>query len=181
MSLNFATAVPKKIAKAKKEGHVHARDEDDMLLLDRKQPTLDRTSPQSRITVTVASSSRTPVAANDSDTEDDDDAEFLLDKKNTSAPAPLNKQVTPLPTPARSVSPQVDPGREPGRIIGATYPLKDFEKNVAQGDLISKAVNDLGAVITEIVMRPFTSRRTTELLDCMQALRKTSLEVSFID
>lgn len=173
--------VPKKIAKAKKEGHVHARDEDDMLLLDRKQPALDRTSSQSRITVTMASSSRTPVAANDSDTEDDDDAEFLLDKKNTSAPAPLNKRVTPLPTPARSVSPQVDLGREPGRIIGATYPLKDFEKNVSQGDLISKAVNDLGAVITEIVMRPFASRRTTELLDCMQAMRKTSLEEDEID
>ena len=42
---------------------------------------------------------------------------------------------------------------------------------------MTKAVEDLGAVVTEIVMRPFSSRRSAELLECMTALRDTSLKV----
>jgi len=103
----------------------------------------------------------------------------LLNKP--SAPLPPPKNVAPLPTPARSLSPQVDPGLAPNRIIGTTYPLKDFTKNIAQGDVVTKAVEDLSAVITEIVMRPFASRRKSELLECMTMLRKTSLEEGEID
>ena len=166
-------AVPKKIAKARKDGHVHAQDEDDnLLLLDRK-----KTSENSFIHVAEASSSssktKTIVNAQDSETEDDDD-DLLLNKISTPLPPPKN--VALLPTPARSLSPQVDPGRAPNRIIGTTYPLKDFKKNIAQGD-VTKAVKDLSTVITEIVMRPFASRRKSELLECMTTLRKTSLEV----
>jgi ATP-dependent DNA helicase 2 subunit 2 len=167
--------VPKRIAKARKDGHVHAHDEDDnLLLLDRK-----KASEKSFIHVAEASSSssktKTIVNAEDSETEDDD-KDLLPNKPST--PLPLPKNVALLPTPARSLSPQVDPGRAPNRIIGTTYPLKDFKKNIAQGVVVTKAVEDLSAVITEIVMRPFaSSRRKSELLECMTALRKTSLEV----
>jgi ATP-dependent DNA helicase 2 subunit 2 len=166
-------AVPKRIAKARKDGHVHAQDEEDnLLLLDRK-----KASEKSFIHVAEASSSsskaKTIINAEDSETEDDED--LLLNKPSTPLPPPKN--VALLPTPARSLSPQVDPGRAPNRIIGTTYPLKDFTKNIAQGDVVMKAVEDLSAVITEIVMRPFASRRKSELLECMTVLRKTSLEV----
>ena len=166
--------MPKRIAKARKDGHVHAQDEDDnLLLLDRK-----RASDKSFTHVAEASSSsskaKTIVNAEDSETEDDDE-DLLLNKPSTLLPPPKN--VALLPTPARSLSPQVDPGRAPNRIIGTTYPLKDFKKNIVQGDVVTKAVEDLSAVITEIVMRPFASRRKSELLECMALLRKTSLEV----
>ena len=166
--------MPKRIAKARKDGHVHAQDEDDnLLLLDRK-----KASEKSFIHVAEASSSsstaKTIVNAEDSETEDED-GDPLLNKPNTILSPPKN--VVPLPTPARSLSPQVDPGRAPNMIIGTTYPLKDFAKNIAQGDDVTKAVEDFSAVITEIVMRPFASRRKSELLECMTMLRKTSLEV----
>ena len=166
--------MPKRIAKARKDGHVHAQDEDDnLLLLDRKKP-----SEKSFILVAEASSSsskvKTIVNAEDSETEDDDE-DLLLNKPST--PLPPHKNAALLPTPARSLSPQVDPGRAPNRIVGTTYPLKDFTKNIAQGHIVTKAIEDLSAVITEIVMRPFASRRKSELLECMTVLRKTSLEV----
>ena len=165
--------MPKRIAKARKDGHVHAQDEDDnLLLLDRK-----KASEKSSIHVAEASSSskaKTIFNAEDSETEDDDE-DLLLNKPSTPLPPPKNAAL--LPTPARSLSPQVDPGRAPNRIIGTTYPLKDFMKNIAQGDVVTNAIEDLSATITEIVMRPFASRRKSELLECMKVLRKTSLEV----
>lgn len=166
--------MPKRIAKARKDGHAHAQDEDDnLLLLDRKN-----ISEESFIHAAEASSSsskaKTIVNAEDSETEDEDE-NLLLNKPSTPLPPPKN--VALLPTPARSLSPQVDLGRAPNRIIGTTYPLKDFKKNIAQGDVVTKAVEDLSAVITEVVMRPFASRRKSELMECMTVLRKTSLEV----
>lgn len=97
--------------------------------------------------------------------------------KKLTTPPPSARNNQPLPTPTRSLSPQVDPGRAPGRIIGSTYPLADFKKNIAQGDVVTKAVEDLGMVITEIVMRPFSARRSEELLECMKVLRDTCLKV----
>lgn len=168
--------VPKRVGKAKKDGHVHAQDDDDdMLLLDRKQPSASA----SRLNIVEDSSGKgKEVVAEDSETEDEDD-ELLLDHKKPSTPpaSSRTREGGPLPTPARSISPHVDPGLAPGRIIGNTYPLKDFRKNLAQGDVVSKAVEDLSAVIGEVVMRPFASRRTREMLDCMIALRNTCLMV----
>lgn len=122
--------------------------------------------------------SKLAVNSNDSETEEEDEDEgMLLDNvKKPAIPPPVNRS-NPLPTPARSLSPDVDPGRAPGRIIGTTYPLADFKKNIAQGDVVTKAVEDLAVVITEIVMRPFSSRRSAELMECMGALRDTSLKV----
>jgi len=163
--------VPKRAAKAKKDGHSHAQDDDDsILLLDRKMPA----SNESRLNLVEVSAK---VAAEvDSETEDDDEEE-LLEKKKATTPPPNRVFGGPLPTPARSASPTIDPGRAPGRIIGNTYPLRDFQKNIAQGDIVTKAVEDLSAIITEVVMRPFASRRTKEMLECMADLRKTCLEV----
>lgn len=171
---NDLHSVPKRVARAKKDGHVHAHDDDDMLLLDRKRPA---GATSSRVDVVEADPSenkdtKAEVPVDDSETEDDDDEEDLLSKK-PSAPS-SNSNKGPLPTPARSISPAVDPGRAPGRIVGSTYPLKDFLKNTAQ---VGKAVEDLAAVIAEVVMKPFASRRTQEMLECMIALRDTCLRV----
>ncbi|KAG2023769.1 Ku80 [Coprinopsis cinerea AmutBmut pab1-1] len=140
-------------------------------------------------------------AANDDDsvTEDESGEEdyVLLDAKPKNAP---------LPTPARSVSPaprskgkqpsssksrdgdeddedamDIDTGRAPGRIISSTYPLRDFKKNISQGDVVSKAVEDLGEVIKEVVMKPFTKRREDEMVECMRVLRGTCREEDEID
>ncbi|KAG6820237.1 hypothetical protein H0H93_003600 [Arthromyces matolae] len=174
--------VPKRVAKARKDGHAHAHDEDDTLLLEGKEPALHRTMSQVQITESSSSKfspTKVKPSANESETEDEDEEEegLLLDQVKEPGTPATRRNNQPLPTPARSVSPEVDPGRAPGRIIGSTYPLADFKKNIAQGDVVTKAVEDLAAVITEIVMRPFSSRRHKELLECMQFLRDTALLV----
>ncbi|TFK76643.1 SPOC domain-like protein [Pluteus cervinus] len=264
--------VPKRVAKAKKDGHEHAAadDNDDMLLLDRKQPSTPRrtqqTQAQLRFTQTQkgspsplralekAKAAATRANPNDSDTEDDedeadvsmvevggqateeDDNILLLDKK----PAPVkgimepplvpsrsNGRSNPLPTPARSLSPpsrrppnreltrlsiegdvdmvdgeanstsekgkakdesqdsdwvmDIDPGRAPGRIIGSTWPLKDFKNNTSRGDVVTKAVEDLAWVITDIVTKPFAMKRADEMIECMKTLRNTCLHEDEID
>jgi len=170
------SSVPKKIARTRKDGHSLAQDDNDtLLLLERKNPNESPRNYGIQPTQPLPSSptkTKTKPLANpdDSETEDEEEEEgMLLDVKKPAS--------VPLPTPARSISPEIDPGRAPGRIIGSTYPLADFKKNLAQGDVVTKAVEDLGAVITEIVMRPFSSRRSAELLDCMMALRNTSVKV----
>ncbi|KAG6845292.1 hypothetical protein H0H87_011443 [Tephrocybe sp. NHM501043] len=186
--------VPKKVLKTRKDEHAHAQDEDDnLLLLEGKRPSLHATMSQVQISEPSSSTqhiflnkSKARANPDNSETEEEDEGEdeLLLDsvKKPAATPppsAPRNNQ--PLPTPARSISPEVDSGRAPGRIIGLTYPLADFKKNIAQGDVVTKAVEDLAAVIVEIVMRPFSSRRTKELLECMQFLRETALLEDEID
>lgn len=158
-------SVPKKVTRQRKDGHVRARDNDDeLLLLDAKPPR--RTASQIKAQITPP---KKPVVS-DSDT-DDSDADQSPSKKVRNGP--------PLPTPVRSVSPPIDPGRVPGRIIGTTYPLNDFQKNISQGDVVSKAVEDLGYVIKEIVVKPFSSRRHDELLECMTTFRDTALKVGW--
>lgn len=172
---NALRSVPKRVARAKKDGHVHAHDDDDMLLLDRKGPAVATLSGADVVEADPSwnNDTKAEVAADDSETEDDEDDEDLLRKKPISRLSNSNKD--PLPTPARSISPEVDPGRAPGRIVGNTYPLKDFQNNTTQ---IGQAVEDLAAVIAEVVMKPFATRRTQEMLECMVALRDTCLRVS---
>ncbi|KAK0208010.1 SPOC domain-like protein [Desarmillaria ectypa] len=172
--------VPKKVTRTRKDGHVHARDDDEeMLLLDHKAPTIATQSQLQAVKEPTPSLSREEqnVTQNEDDsaTEESEEEQDLFDK------AQSKEGSNPLPTPARSVSPQVDPGREPGRIVGTTYPLKDFQKNLAAKDLVTKAVEDLAFVITEIVMRPFSSRRTDEMIECMKAMRDTCLHEDEID
>ncbi|KAJ7480055.1 SPOC domain-like protein [Mycena galericulata] len=181
--------VPKRVARARKDGHVHARDDEgDTLLLDVKAPTRTQSASQSQSKIDVTASpagkgKAKAVVPDDSETEDDTDDEQLRTKGKPNTPAPPKNGLghNPLPTPARSLSPEIDPARAPGRIIGATRPLADFKANIERGDMVSKAVEDLGVVITEIVLRPFASRRNTELMECMETLRDTCLKEDEID
>ncbi|KAL0945550.1 hypothetical protein HGRIS_014711 [Hohenbuehelia grisea] len=217
--------VPKRVAKTRKDGHVHARDDDDeLLLLDRKKPSTSRTqSSQSQVRITEAPSAsrskgKAAATADDSATEDEEEEELLLDKVGPSKSKPKSASPKPQPreplspsltpaigrsrrmakgapmTPTRSMSPdsgamdvddpngeRQDPGLAPGRIIGNTFPLRDFKRNIAQGDVVSKAVEDLATVIGEIVGRPFSSRRRAELLECMEILRDTCLKEDEIE
>ena len=116
-----------------------------------------------------------------SDTEEEPDEaeeeELLLGSRTPARK--LDRDRAPLPTPARSVSPDpvIDRQRMPGRIIGLSFPLEDFKKNISRGDVVTKAVEDLAWVIQEVLRRPFSSRRYDELLECMHELRKVALEV----
>ncbi|KAJ7102505.1 SPOC domain-like protein [Mycena belliarum] len=179
--------VPKRVAKARKDGHVHARDDDgDLLLLDARPPARTQTLSQTQLKGSASPAGKGKAKAADPDdsaTEDDTDDEDLLakSKPKPSSPMPKKNGHNPLPTPARSLSPEIDPARAPGRIIGATRPLQDFKANIARGDVVSKAVEDLGAVITEIVLRPFANRRNAELMESLKTLRDTCLKEDEID
>lgn len=82
-----------------------------------------------------------------------------------------------LPTP----SPEADDRLEPGRIVGTTAPLKDFRKNISRGDMVSKAVEDLGWAVREIVMKPFAKRRYSEMMECLTELREVCLQEDEIE
>jgi ATP-dependent DNA helicase 2 subunit 2 len=111
----------------------------------------------------------------ESETELESDQELLLQAKK---PQRTTRTARP-PTPASRESsvPREEDDRLPGRIIGMAYPLEDFKKNIASGDLVTKAVEDLAFVIQEVVKQPFSSRRTPEMLECMKYLRKVATEV----
>ncbi|KAH0590171.1 hypothetical protein H2248_000344 [Termitomyces sp. 'cryptogamus'] len=177
--------VPKKVARTRKDGHALAQDEDDNLLLEGKEPSLHHDMSQIQISEAPSPDNvKAKASVENSETEEEDEEEeLLLDKvkKRATSPSAAPRKNQPLPTPARSMSPEIDPGRAPDRIIGSTYPLADFKKNIAQGDVVTKAVEDLAAVIIEIAMRPFSSRRHTELIECMQFLRETALLEDEID
>ena len=170
-------SVRKKVAKVRKDGHVRARDEDeDMLLLDKMAPVSRKgkepASSQANVSPAPERAPKKKPSSSDSETEEESDQEPLL----------LNKRpANPLPTPDRSMSPPLDPGRAPGRIIGTTYPLRDFKQNLARGDVVTKAVEDMGVLIKDVVLRPFASRRHTEMLDCMVAMRDTCLKEDEVD
>lgn len=176
--------MPKKVARTRKDGHVRARDEDDdTLLLDKaarrtKSSTQlgaasQHSQSQSQI-LRAQSSQQAKKVADDSETESEtepeEEEELLLDKK------PTNRGALPTPAPE-----EPDRGQAHGRIVGSTYPLEDFKANIARGDVVTKAVEDLGAVINEIVLRPFASRRAEEMIQCMRELRQVCLEEDEID
>jgi ATP-dependent DNA helicase 2 subunit 2 len=168
-----------------------------MLLLDRKRTKATESSMMDAVKPEPISPSKDKgkakaIDSDGSETEDDEETGFvtvqrpgdgkeesLLGRKKLPLATPelTPRRGAPLPTPARSLSPQIDLGREPGRIIGTTFPLKDFEKNLEQGDVVTKAVEDLCQVILEVVMKPFASKRHQEMIDCLRALRDTCLTV----
>lgn len=207
-SLNVSLfTVPKRVARARKDGHVHARDdEEEPLLLDKLAPPLTRhqtqTQSQSRIGGSTSEAGMSKVRetqpakrqktkAEESETEDEDEEmEVLLDRKG---PAETNgARRKPLPTPARSTDGDgdedvemsqggADPQRAPGRIVGRTYPLEDFKQNIARGDVVSKAVDDLGEVVLEVVGAPFAGRRRAEMMDCVREMREVCLKEDEVD
>lgn len=68
-------------------------------------------------------------------------------------------------------------GSRSNRIIGNLHPLYDFQQNISRGDVVSKAVADLGRVIPEIVEESFSAQRYDEALECMKVMRETCLKV----
>ena len=176
-------SVPKKPVRIRKEEHVRANDEDeDMLLLDQKGPSQSQrpTQSQSQQRSPGRSQAQKKKAENDDDSSatepEDEEEDLLLDA------APRKDRAPPLPTPARSLSPdggaiEIDRRRAPGRIVGASFPLEDFRANIARGDVVTKAVEDLAFVIKDVVAKPFASRRFDEMLECMHELRKVALQV----
>jgi ATP-dependent DNA helicase 2 subunit 2 len=86
-----------------------------------------------------------------------------------------------LPTPSPEPRIVTDPQRAPGRIIGLAAPLADFRDNIVQGDVVTKAVEDLGWVVKEVILRPFAGRRHTEMIECLNELRGVCLLEDEID
>ncbi|KIP04439.1 hypothetical protein PHLGIDRAFT_15192 [Phlebiopsis gigantea 11061_1 CR5-6] len=180
--------VPKRVVRGRRDGHVRARDDgDDALLLD-KQPNkrikLSKTQSQvlSRTQADASAKSQQKNVTDDSETEpEDDEQDLLLNQKFKGSSRPSSPtDEDRLPTPSQTPVPN-DDGRAPGRIIGTVAPLTDFNKNIAHGDLVTKAVEDLAFVIRTVVLRPFSASRVDEMLECMQALRKVCLEEDEID
>ncbi|KAF8640795.1 hypothetical protein AX17_000444 [Amanita inopinata Kibby_2008] len=195
--------VPKRTVKFKTEGHAHAEEEDDgmLLLLDRKQvpgrtKLISQTQPNSQMQTTspLRAKSKTESVGSDGSATEDDEEGFVQ-------PVETDKKAS-LPTPARSTSPpvlvhhkkainmdkdgvytddEINPGRAPGRIVGNTNPLKDFRKNLERGDVVTKAVEDMGYVISEVVLRPFAWRRTDEMMTCLKEMRNVALKEDEID
>lgn len=160
---------------------MRARDEgDDMLLLDsipRKKPRLSKSPSQAakrRETSKASKPLRKKVDDSDSETEPESEPEELLLAHKSKLEPSQDEEM--LPTPERSVSPAAGPA--PGMIIGTGHPLDDFRKNLKQGDIVSKAVEDLGYIIKEIVTGPGLLNRTDEMLECMKEFRRVALEVS---
>ena len=167
----------------RKDEHVRARDDDDeMLLLDAKGPGRAGPSQSQRPTQSQSQSQsqqqkkKDDAASDGSVTEEEpeEDEELLLDAVPARKPKD-DAGRTSLPTP--SPEPVIDRMRAPGRIVGLSFPLEDFRQNIARGDVVTKAVEDLAFVIKEVVTQPFASRRFDEMIGCMQELRKVALEV----
>ncbi|KAF7306399.1 Ku domain-containing protein [Mycena indigotica] len=181
--------VPKKVAKTKATGHAHAHvEEDEGFLLDAKPMptnstwTLSQPVATSSTNVSPSKKGKTrAVSSNGSVTEDDEDLLSGVAPRSRSPAASIADTDNATRTAEEAVDLNIDPGRAPGRIIGTTRPLADFRENIARGDVVSKAVEDLCAVIAEVVVKPFASRRHAELVECMQVLRDTCLKEDEVD
>ncbi|KAG8959142.1 ATP-dependent DNA helicase II subunit 2 [Tulasnella sp. 419] len=116
----------------------------------------------------------------------DGDLSATDEEEQAPAAAKAKHRGPPLPTPALSPPkgkgkkkesrPVKDKDIRPGRIIGNADPLEDFRENLSRGDVVSKALEDMGDVIMEIVAESFSSQRYDEAIECMKAMRQTALE-----
>ncbi|KAF9652062.1 SPOC domain-like protein, partial [Thelephora ganbajun] len=171
-----------KATRRRKDDHVLAKDADDEMLLLDSAPVPGHRPNQSYTQSPHASSpekKRRLAQKSGSDTEDEDDHPLLGE---VTAQDPESANVSALPTPNRSASPDLEiDEREEGRIIGFSHPLDDWRKNIAEGDVVSKAVEDMGYVIREIINRPFAERRHGEMIECMREMRETCLREDEID
>jgi hypothetical protein len=111
----------------------------------------------------------------------DDDSETEPESDIDDVWLPSSKKGAKLPTPSPEPGIITDPQRTPGRIIGMAAPLADFKNNISQGDVVSKAVEDLGWVVKEVVLRPFAGRRHAEMIECLNELREVCLQEDEID
>lgn len=113
----------------------------------------------------------------DSDDEEDDGGSIAPDDEDEH-PMDIDPPIFLSAPGTGAAGPMVvGEGAKDNRIIGNVHPLYDFEQNISRGDVVSKAVEDLGNVIMEIVEGSFSSQRFQEALDCMKIMRKTAAEV----
>jgi ATP-dependent DNA helicase 2 subunit 2 len=110
-----------------------------------------------------------------SDTELEDNVQMDVNEQ----PATSASSVPASTTAYESLAMIVGEGATDKRIIGNVHPLFDFQQNIARGDVVTKAVADLGKVIQEMITDSFSSQRFDEAIDCMKAMRETSLKVSW--
>jgi ATP-dependent DNA helicase 2 subunit 2 len=178
--------VPKRVARPRKNDHKRAQDDDDeILLLDRVAPTIppqtlshsQQQAPDSQLprAASAAAAAKCPIPRSgddDSETEPESDVDVW---------PPSSKKGAKFPTPSPESGIVTDPQRAPGRIIGMAAPLTDFKNNISQGDVVSKAVEDLGWVVKEVVLRPFAGRRHAEMIECLNELRDVCLQEDEID
>ena len=130
-------------------------------------------NPQSQLQTSSAAKRSIPTKGDDeSETEPESDVDVLV---------PPSKKGAKLPTPSPEPVIVTDPQRAPGRIIGLAAPLADFRNNISQGDVVSKAVEDLGWVVKEVVSRPFAGRRHSEMIECLNELRGVCMQEDEID
>ncbi|GJJ08784.1 hypothetical protein Clacol_003003 [Clathrus columnatus] len=197
----FYTAPPK-VVKRRKDAHMAGEDDDELIDLGAPLPSRESVKHPSG-NMPVLSPQKSFVKDDDSATEEDSDIEDLgkvttepvltrSEEKATTrtergsisrtTPSPKTKE-TVLPTPARSnVSASPPPRIEgPRRIVGISHPLRDFKENLKYGDIVTESVRDLGAVIKEVVMKPFASRRHEEMIQCMGEMRRVALEEDEIE
>lgn len=171
-------AVQKRVARPRKNDHARAQnDDDEILLLDRvasthSQPEAYNSRPQPQNSAPAAKRPTPTKGGDDSETEPESDDDIWV---------PSNKKGVKLPTPSPEPDIVTDPQRPPGRIIGLAKPLADFKDNISQGDVVSKAVEDLGWVVKEVVLRPFAGRRHAEMIECLNVLREACLQEDEID
>lgn len=115
----------------------------------------------------------------DSDDEEDDDEGSVVPDDEEARAMDIDQDVFLSAPMTDTAGPMVvGEGARDNRIIGNVHPLYDFEQNISRGDVVSKAVEDLGNVIIEIVEESFSSQRFQEALECMKIMRKTAVEVS---
>jgi ATP-dependent DNA helicase 2 subunit 2 len=165
---------------------VPAKDADDEMLLLDSAPVPSRQPNQSHTQYPEASSprkQRRPAEESGSETEDEDPLLLGAAKPTAAAasdPDSPNTSIPPIPDGSASPDLEIDERGE-GRIIGFSFPLDDLRKNLAEGDVVSKAVEDMGYVVREIVNRPFAERRHGEMIECMREMRETCLREDEID
>jgi len=176
--------VPKRVAKPRKNDHKRAQDDDDeILLLDRVAPssqTRSHSKPETTDSQPQRQTSPAPAVKRPILRKGDDESETEPESDVDVWPS-SSKKGAKLPTPSPEPEIVADPQRAPGRIIGMAAPLTDFRNNISQGDVVSKAVEDLGWVVKEVVLRPFAGCRHAEMIECLNVLRETCLQEDEID
>jgi len=120
---------------------------------------------------------RTSTAAGKKPKREDSEEETIMDEEHREAALVGRRSPASAGSAGKAQPMIVGEGARDNRIIGNLHPLYDFEQNTARGDIITKAVADMGEVIPEIVAESFSTQRFDEALDCMRAMRKTALEV----
>jgi ATP-dependent DNA helicase 2 subunit 2 len=129
-------------------------------------------SPNATTMTLAAARRKATTKGDDTDTEDEEDS-------NRPHPSDLPTPGLSPPSKGRAAA-----DLRPGRIIGNAFPLNDFRKNLERGDVVSKALKDMGTIIPEIVEESFSTQRYDEALQCMREMRDVALKVrpnSFLD